>query len=154
LFLDGAAWREWPRLIFHPRFQASAVVLAGDIDEMDHVNNAVYLRWVQAAAVAHWRAAASEAMQATTQWVVLRHEIDYKVPALAGDELLIETWVGAATRITFERHTEIFRANNRQLLAKARTLWCPIDAQTRRPTRVDPAIRAQFSVADDGGPEK
>jgi acyl-CoA thioester hydrolase len=119
-----------------------------DIDEMDHVNNAVYLRWVQAAAVGHWRAAATEAMQSETLWVVLRHEIEYKNPALTGEELVVETWVGAATRITFERHTEIFRAADRQLLAKARTLWCPIDAQTRRPKRVDATIRAQFSIGD------
>jgi acyl-CoA thioester hydrolase len=132
----------------NPRFQITVSVQPEDIDEMDHVNNAVYLRWVQAAAVAHWRAAATEAMQSEMLWVVLRHEIEYKNPALTGDELVVETWVGVATRITFERHTEIFRTADRQLLAKARTLWCPIDTRTRRPKRVDPTIRAQFSIGD------
>jgi acyl-CoA thioester hydrolase len=132
----------------NPRFRITVSVQPEDIDEMDHVNNAVYLRWVQAAAVAHWRAAATEAMQSETLWVVLRHEIEYKTPALTGDELVVETWVGAATRITFERHTEIFRTADRQLLAKARTLWCPIDTQTRRPKRVDSTIRTQFSIRD------
>jgi acyl-CoA thioester hydrolase len=132
----------------NPRFQITISVESEDIDEMDHVNNAIYLRWVQAAAVAHWRAAATEIMQSETLWVVLRHEIDYKSPALTGDELVVETWVGAATRITFERHTEIFRSTDRQLLAKARTLWCPIDTQTRRPKRVDTTIRTQFSIGE------
>ena len=134
--------------ISNPRFHITVSVRPEDIDEMDHVNNAVYLRWVQEVAIAHWRAAATDAMQADTLWVVIRHEVDYKNPALRGDELLVETWVGGATRVTFERHTEIFRAIDRQLLAKARTLWCPIDTQTRRPKRVDAAIRAQFSIGD------
>lgn len=128
-----------------PRFRITRRVEPGDLDEMEHVNNAVYLRWVQDVAVAHWREIAPASAQSGTLWVVVRHEIDYKAPALDKDELHVETWVGEATRITFERHTEIYRANDRQLLMKARTLWCPIDAQTKRPKRVDPEIRARFS---------
>ena len=132
-------------------FHITVTVEPADIDEMDHVNNAVYLRWAQAAAVAHWNAAASEHMKAETLWVVLRHEIDYKSPALLGDELIVTTWVGVATRATFERLTEISRLKSdgsATLLAKARTLWCPIDARTRRPKRVDEEIRARFSTVE------
>ena len=49
-----------------------------DIDELGHVNNVTYVRWVQDAAVAHWTAAAGAADQAALRWVVLRHEIDYQ----------------------------------------------------------------------------
>ncbi len=126
-------------------FRLTLEVRPDDIDELDHVNNSVYLRWVQAVAVAHWRALALPAMQSETVWVVLRHEIDYKSPALAGDTIIAETWVGAATRITFERFTKILRAADGHLLASARTLWCPLDAQTRKPKRVDAAVRAIFS---------
>lgn len=129
------------------KFQISAEVRPEDIDELDHVNNAVYLRWVQAAAVAHWREIAPADMQDDTLWVVVRHEIDYKSPAVRSDRLVVETWVGAATRITFERHTEILRASDRTLLARARTLWCPIDARARKPKRVDERVRALFSIA-------
>jgi acyl-CoA thioester hydrolase len=121
-------------------------VVAEHLDELEHVNNAVYLRWVQDAAIAHWRAIAPPELQGSTLWVVVRHEIDYKAPALEGDELQVATWVGAATRITFERHTEITRAHDGRSLVKARTLWCPIDPQTRRPKRVDSAIHALFSI--------
>ena len=117
-----------------------------DIDELDHVNNAVYLRWIQDVATAHWQAVASAEAQASVAWVVLRHEIDYKTPALAGDEVLLRTWVGEATRLTFERHTEIQRKRDLQLLSKARTLWCPISTRTGRPIRVTAELRAQFST--------
>ena len=119
-----------------------------DIDELDHVNNISYLRWVQEAAIAHWRAAADPVDQETLIWVVVRHEIDYKQPAFLKDALLARTWVGAASRRSFQRHTEILRAEDRRLLVRALTFWCPIDVRTGRPTDVRPEVRTRFSVSD------
>ena len=121
-------------------------VLPDDIDEQNHVNNMVYLRWVQEVAVAHWRTLASSEEQDRVSWVVLRHEIDYKAPACLGDEVELTTWVGKASRLTFERFTEIRRRNDGQLLSSARTLWCPINPRSGRPVRVSKEVRAQFSV--------
>jgi len=128
------------------RFEMIVPVLPGDIDAQDHVNNIVYLRWVQDVATAHWQAVASRDAQESIGWVVLRHEIDYKTPASLGDEVLLCTWVGKATRLTFERFTEIRRNRDSQVLSHARTLWCPIDVQSGRPVRVPSEVRAQFSV--------
>src|SRR6266566_3365980 len=127
-------------------FEISVSVMPGDIDEQNHVNNTVYLRWVQEVATAHWQAIASSEAQEGIGWVVLRHEIDYKTPACLGDQVVLRTWVGKATRLTFERFTEILRSTDRQLLSHARTLWCPIDAQTGRPVRVPPEVRERFSI--------
>ena len=123
-------------------------VQRADIDQQNHVNNIVYLRWVQEVATAHWEAAAPATARDAIGWVVLRHEIDYKTPASLGDEIVLRTWVGEATRITFERFTEIRRlaAGGQTLLAKARTLWVPINPETGKPTRVPPEVRARFSV--------
>ena len=128
------------------RFEMIVPVLPGDIDEQNHVNNTVYLRWVQDVATAHWRSVASPEAQEAIGWVVLRHEIDYKTPATLGDEVLLRTWVGKATRLTFERFTEIRRNGDGRLLSEARTLWCRINAQTSRPVRVSADVRAQFST--------
>ena len=127
-----------------------------DIDEQNHVNNTVYLRWVQDAATAHWKSLASTEAQAAIGWVVLRHEIDYKMPASLGDEVILRTWVGEASRLKFERFTEIrrktdpptdgFAVANNQVLARARTVWVPIDTRTGKPTRVSAEVRAQFST--------
>ena len=127
-------------------FEMTVLVLPSDIDEQNHVNNTVYLRWVQDVATAHWRAIASPEAQEMTGWVVLRHEIDYKTPAQAGDNITLRTWVGKGTRLTFERFTEIRRSSDGHLLSKARTLWCPTNAQTGRPMRVPAEVRAQFST--------
>ena len=127
-------------------FETSVAVMPEDIDEQNHVNNTVYLRWVQEVATAHWQAIASSEAQGEIAWVVLRHEIDYKAPACLDDEIVLRTWVGKATRLTFERFTEILRRRDGQLLSKARTLWCPTNAQTGRPVRVPLEVREQFSI--------
>lgn len=127
-------------------FELTFTVDPADIDELGHVNNVTYVRWVQDAAVAHWMAAAPAPDQALLRWVVLRHEIDYRQAAHAGEMLIARTWVGAASRLRFERHTEILRADDRKLLAKALTVWCPIDARTGKPAAVSAEVRAGFSV--------
>ena len=128
-------------------FELSLAIRPEDIDELNHVNNVVYLRWVQDVATAHWRVLATPAEQKEVAWVAVRHEIDYLRPAVPGDGIIARTWVGAADGLRFERHTEILRARDRKVLARARTVWCPIDARTGRPKEVPPDLRARFSAA-------
>jgi len=127
-------------------FEMTVPVLSTDIDEQSHVNNTVYLRWIQDVAIAHWKSLASAQSQAAIGWIVLRHEIDYKLPASFGDEIVLRTWVGQASRLKFERFTEVRRRIDNQLLSQARTLWVPIDVRTGKPTRVSAELRAQFST--------
>lgn len=126
-------------------FECTVAVQNADIDLMGHVNNIVYLGWVQEVATAHWRSLAGEEDQKAVLWVVSRHEIDYKRPALLGDEVLLRTWVGSVKGVTFERHTEMHRTADEQLLAVARTLWIPLSAQTRRPQRLSAYLKTLFS---------
>jgi acyl-CoA thioester hydrolase len=132
--------------IEHQPFDLLLDVNPEDIDQLNHVNNVVYLKWVQEAAIAHWSASASAQAQRELFWVVVRHEIDYRRPALLGDSILARTWVGVGGQRTFERHTELFRAADGTLLAKARTLWCPMAMATGRPTTVSDEVRAAFSI--------
>jgi len=127
-------------------YEMTVPVLPADIDGQNHVNNTVYLRWIQDVATAHWKSLASAEAQDAIGWVVLRHEVDYRSPASLGDEILLRTWVGQASRLKFERFTEIHRKIDNRLLAQGRTLWVPIDVRTGKPTRVGAELRAQFSV--------
>ena len=129
------------------RFELRISVAPSDIDQLGHVSNIVYLRWVQEVAIAHWRVIASEETQTSLFWVVVRHEIDYKRQAFLTDEIIARTWVGEATRRTFERHTQILRVSDRKVLAQALTLWCPMDVKTGKPADVSPEVRSMFSVA-------
>jgi acyl-CoA thioester hydrolase len=128
------------------KYNIKIAVTDQDIDELGHVNNIIYLRWVQDAAVAHWKAAATEEQQNSILWVIKRHEIDYKHSARMGDEITAVTWVGEAQELIFERHTEIIRGSDEKLLARALTLWVPINRNTGRPARVDEELRKRFST--------
>jgi acyl-CoA thioester hydrolase len=129
-----------------PPFEQTVRVESADIDTLGHVNNIVYLRWVQDVAAAHWFSAAPPEEQVGLVWMVVRHEIDYLAPAVLADELVLRTWIGAAAGLRFDRHTEVLRAADRKPLAKARTVWVPIDAKTGRPKRVSERVRGMFSV--------
>jgi acyl-CoA thioester hydrolase len=122
-------------------------VEAADLDELAHVNNVVYLRWVQEIATAHWRAIAPPEAVETVAWVARRHEIEYLSPAVLGDDLVVRTWVGVAEGLTFERLTEIRQATTDRMVIRARTLWVPVDRGTGRPRRVGDEIRSLFSTS-------
>lgn len=130
-------------------FEIAVHIHPDDVDGMGHVNNIVYVRWVQEVALAHWHAVAPADARAAMTWVVLRHEIDYLHPARPGDEVRARTWIGEAQAIRYARHTAIVRADG-TVLARARTLWCPVDIATGRPRRVPAEVRAAFSTTDQG----
>jgi acyl-CoA thioester hydrolase len=128
------------------RFEQVITVLPQDIDLFDHVNNVVYLRWVQEVSTSHWNSAATDAQKESIGWVVVRHEIDYLNSARLGDEIVARTWVGTAEKNIFERHVEILRVRDQKVIARARSLWCPIDLHSRRITRVGADVYERFSM--------
>jgi acyl-CoA thioester hydrolase len=124
-------------------FCLAVTAQAADIDELGHVNNAVYLRWVQDVATAHWRAVARAEDIERFVWVVTRHEIDYLRPTLAGEVLALSTWVGTPKGARFDRHVEISGADG-QLKARALTVWALLDKASGRVLRVPPEVAAPF----------
>jgi acyl-CoA thioester hydrolase len=124
------------------KFSHRIPVQPADIDTMGHVNNVVYLRWVQEVATAHWNHTAPENLKKLYLWVVLRHEIDYLRPAFITDEIHGLTWVGEHQGAKFDRFVNLYRAGTDQLLAKAKTTWCLLDAITMRPKRIDQDVLA------------
>jgi len=126
-------------------FELPIVVQPADIDGLGHVNNVVYLRWMQEAAGAHWEAAAPAELRGQVAWVVVRHEIDYKAPAFEGERLVARTWVGEPTAATWERFIEIRRAQDDRLLARGRSIYAALDPATGRPRRVDATLQAPFT---------
>ena len=115
-----------------------------DIDELDHVNNVVYLRWVQDVAAAHWDSIATDDMKKKYAWVVLRHEIDYKNPAILGDELIAQTWVSSCEGVRSVRNVKIYHSASGKLAAEAKTTWCLLDSKTMRPRRIEDDIISIF----------
>ena len=130
-----------------PPFDLTITIEPSDIDELGHVNNVVYLSWVQDVAVAHWNFLTTAAQREKYVWVALRHEIDYKAEAVLGNTLIARTWTGSARGVRFARHTEIIHrseSGSEKILATAVTQWCPLDRSNSRPTRLPTEIAAFF----------
>jgi acyl-CoA thioester hydrolase len=119
-------------------FTLSLPTTSEDIDENGHVNNVVYVRWLQDAGTAHWNARFSEDERAKWSWVALRHEVDYRRPLLPGDAASARTWVGDAEGPRFARFVLIEGPNG--LSAQGKTEWCLVDSATMKPVRIPPGM--------------
>ena len=117
-------------------FKHTIQVKSEDIDELGHVNNVIYVRYVQEVAAAHWDSIASRELMDRYSWVVLRHEIDYKAPAFLNEEITGTTWVGEHNGARFERFVKLTRNSDQKVIAEAKTIWCMLDAKSMRPVRI------------------
>ena len=117
-----------------------------DIDQLGHVNNAVYVRWVQDAGTEHWFAEATETMRVARHWVCLRHEIDYREPVLERETVEVRTWLGAVRGPRFDRHVDIRHPGATKFSCRAVTTWLMVDTETGRPRRVGDDVLSAFGL--------
>ena len=127
-----------------PTFEMTFTALPEHIDELGHVNNAVWVQWMEQVAVAHWRSVAGADHQDDYFWVVVRHEIDYLRAVLEGEQITARTWVGERSRgARFDRLME-FTGEDGKPRVRARTQWAIIDKAAGRPIRVPAEVVAPF----------
>ena len=127
-----------------PIFEKRITATEEHIDELGHVNNAVWVQWIQDVALAHWYSIADPAHQDDYIWVVVRHEIDYLRAVLPGESVTGRTWVGEAPKgARFDRHME-FVGDDGKVRVRAVTTWAIIDKASGRPIRVPPEVIAPF----------
>ncbi len=118
------------------------LIKAGDIDHMGHVNNAVYLQWVQDAVVSYWERVAPTEAVARHLWVALKHEITYRRPAFLDDNIMAAVVVEGAEGARAVFSTLIKRGE--EVLAEVKSSWCCLDAATKRPVRLAKDVIARF----------
>lgn len=115
-------------------YQYTFKVGSKDIDDLNHVNNVVYLQWVNDISERHWDVLADKEIKQKYLWVVLRHELDYLKQAFLGEEITMITWIGESVGVKSVRHVHVYRGNT--VLLKARSTWCLLEQKSLRPTRV------------------
>lgn len=132
------------------RFALEVTAQPADIDEVDHVSNLVYVRWIQDVAVAH-SAAVGWSFQRYREvgaiFVVRRHEIDYITPVTLGQTVRLETWIDSWRAASCVRRTELFRAHDNALVARGATTWAFIRFAEGRPQRIPEEILRQMGPA-------
>lgn len=115
-----------------------------DIDILGHVNNAVWVKWIQDVAVAHWHAIAAPEHHDAYIWVITRHEIDYRASVLEGETVTAETWVQEPPKgARFNRYMKFTGADGK-VRVEAKTTWAILDRATGRLVRVPPEVAAPF----------
>ena len=127
-----------------PVFETTLTAEHEHIDELGHVNNAVWVQWIQQVAVAHWEAVASQAQKDAYFWAVVRHEIDYLRPAHEGDVVTARTWIGDAPQGARSERLMEFIGPDRKVCVRAKTQWAIIDKAFGRPIRVPAEVIAPF----------
>ena len=120
------------------------------IDENGHVNNVAYVQWMQDIAVEHYAAIGGiEAQGHDTTWVVREHKIEYLLPAYAGEEIEIKTWVENIRRVRSLRKYEFVRKSDGNVLVKGETDWVFIDTATGRPHPIPEKVSQVFNIDSD-----
>jgi acyl-CoA thioester hydrolase len=138
-----------------PELSHEILAHASDIDELGHVSNLAYVRYVQEIAKAHSRAVGwdhAAYVRLGAVFVVRRHEIDYLAPVLEGDRLRVTTWIASWSAATSERRTRVVRVATGQEVARAVTLWALVSTDGGRPRRIPEELRRAFAIAPAAPP--
>ena len=121
------------------------IVSKNDLDELNHVNNVIYIHWVQEIAKNHWKSLVSSEIIKNYYWVLLEHQIKYLHPAFLGDKIILKTYVEKTEVVKSNRIVEIYNTDTNKLLVTSKTIWCLINAKTKKPNRITDEIREAFS---------
>ena len=131
-------------------YSKSLIIPPVAIDENGHVNNVAYVQWMQDIAVEHYASIGGiEAQGKDATWFVREHKIEYLLPAFAGEEIEIKTWVENIRRVRSLRKYEFIRKSDGKLLVKGETDWVFVDAETGRPLPIPEEVSKVFTISQD-----
>ena len=126
-------------------FEKLITVTQDDLDELNHVNNVRYVKWVNDIAKDHWLQNTTEAIRNDFFWVLLNHKIEYKNPAVLNDIVKLTTYITKSGGVTCTRIVEVYNQKTQKLLASSETNWCLVSCKTQRPTRINQEIANLFN---------
>ena len=115
-------------------FEKKLQVTPNHLDELNHVNNVIYVQWVNDIAAEHWKSVSNTTVERLYYWVLIKHEIQYKGQAFLGDEVIIKTYFSDTTELKSNRIVEFFREG--KLITQSKTTWCLMDRGTNRVCRI------------------
>jgi len=117
-------------------------IVPDDIDHMGHVNNSVYLKWVQEAVVRYWEKVAPSDAVAKHLWVALKHEIEFRRPTFL-DDTVVAVVIAEQVQGARALFTTVIRRGE-DVLAEVKSTWCCLDAGSMRPARLAKDIVSRF----------
>lgn len=128
-------------------YQKEIKVEAKHLDDLQHVNNVVYLQWVQDIAGEHWKSKSDPAFDKAYYWVVVDHYVSYKGQAIIDDCLTVKTYVERNNGVKSARIVEFYKGD--KLIVQAKTHWCLVNVMTKRPVRIPKEVDKLFFSASE-----
>lgn len=134
-----------------PTYSKTITIPKTAIDENGHVNNVAYVQWMQDIAVEHYEAiGGTNPLQLVgATWVVREHRIEYLLPAFAGEEIEIKTWVENVRRVRSLRKYEFVRKSDGKVLVKGETDWVFVDVKTGAPRAIPEEVSKVFAITQE-----
>ena len=127
-------------------YSKTIIISESTIDENGHVNNVAYVQWMQDIAVEHYASIGGvETQGPDSTWVVREHRIEYLLPAFAGEEIEIKTWVENMRRVRSLRMYEFVRNSDGKVLVKGETDWVFVDIKSGRPLAIPEEVKSIFA---------
>lgn len=128
-------------------YSRNFIIPRSSIDANGHVNNVAYVQWMQDIAVEHYSSIGGVIAQGPdATWVVREHRVEYLLPAFAGEELEIRTWVENVRRVRSLRKYEFFRKSDGKLLVRGETDWVFVELRTGRPLAIPDEVSSVFTI--------
>jgi len=132
-------------------FTLPATPQAGDIDGLQHTNNAVYVQWCERVGWAHSQALGldlADYQRLDRAMAIRRGEYDYLLPTVLGEELTLATWLSASDgKLTMERRFQLIRNRDQVTVLRGRWDLVCIELSTGRPRRMPAEFCAVYLPA-------
>ena len=137
-------------------FDLNLQVKPEHIDILGHVNNVVYIQWMQDVALAHIEQLGlglTQYLELKHAMVAVEHHVQYRKAAIEGDELILRTWLDHIDALYSYRKYAFYRPKDQRVLFVRNTKWACIEIATGRPKRMSPSfIQAYQPIEKDFNP--
>ena len=128
-------------------FDLEITVQAKDIDSLGHVNNVVYMHWMQDVATAHIEALGlglNEYMELKHAMVAVEHHVQYRKAAFEGEKIILRTWLDDINALYSFRQYVFYRPQDQSVLFMGNTKWACVEIATGRPKRMSPTFSQAY----------
>ncbi len=137
-------------------FDLEITVQAKDIDSLGHVNNVVYMHWMQDVATAHIDAlglGVKQYLELKHAMVAVEHHVQYRKAAFEGEKIVLRTWLDEVNALYSFRQYVFYRPQDQSVLFMGNTKWACVEIATGRPKRMSPTfIQAYQPISEQLNP--
>ncbi|ENX38827.1 acyl-CoA thioesterase [Acinetobacter courvalinii] len=117
------------------------------IDVLGHVNNVMYIQWMQDVAAAHIETLGlglAQYLELKHAMVAVEHHVQYRKAALEGEHIILRTWLDDINALYSFRQYAFYRPKDQSVLFMGNTKWACIEIETGRPKRMSPSFTQAY----------